>query len=64
MVFKIFCKKIFFSHNKKISIFITLFILDVFINERTQNILCSQLWGHYFKGILFLSEDIFPLRFP
>ena len=60
MVFKIFVKKYFFRTIKKSQFF----ILDVFINEQTQNILCSQLWEHYFKGILFLSEDIFPLRFP
>ena len=61
---RFFVKKYFFRTIKKSQFFITLFILDVFINEQTQNILCPQLWGHYFKGILFLSEDIFPLRFP
>ena len=63
MVFKIFCKKIFFSHNKKISIFITLFILNVFINERTQNILCSQLWGHYVNYILTWLKSRASRRF-
>ena len=56
---RFFVKKYFFRTIKKSQFF----ILDVFINEQTQNILCSQLWGHYVNYVLTWLKSRASRRF-